>query len=386
MQRSIVPQILMFRDARNAAILRIVPKTGMFHMMRNGSAGGTTSSRSAADALRERLPPGWSVELRPGTNGGVQLTLRASDGRRAKLAVVSRKRVSPKDVPHLVRQAEGAAGQLLLVAPFLSPRAREMLADANASYVDATGNLRVVVSDPAVFLEGRGADRDPHRQPRPLRSLKGKAAARVVRALCDFVPPYGVRTLAETSSTPLGTVSRVVSFLEEEALITRNDKKVITAVDWPALIKRWAGDYSVTGSNIMRSYLEPRGLAALAPKMGKLGRYAVTGSLAGPGVAAARLAMIYVDDPERAAQALELVPTEAGANVWLLEPYDKVVFERTQSRPFSSAPQATSVVVVAPSQVAADLMTSPGRGPQEADALIEKMKGSEHAWRQKPGA
>ncbi len=133
----------------------------------------------------------------------------------------------------------------------------------------------------------------------------------------------------------------------------------------------------------MRLVEEPRGLAALALKMGKLGRYAVTGSLAGPGVAAVRLAMIYVDDLERAAQILELVPAEAGANVWLLEPYDKVVFERTQSRPFSPAAQATSVVAVAPSQVAADLMTSPGRGPQEADALIQKMKGSEHVWRQK---
>src|SRR5690606_16088899 len=132
---------------------------------------------------------------------------QGADGRRAKLTVVSRKRVSPKDVPHLLSQAEDA-DRLLLVAPFLSPRARELLAAGNASYFDATGNLRIVIGDPAVFLEGRGADRDPDRKPRALRSLKGAAAGRVVRALCDFMPPYGVRTLAETSSTPLGTVSR----------------------------------------------------------------------------------------------------------------------------------------------------------------------------------
>lgn len=198
------------------------------------------------------------------------------------------------------------------------------------------------------------------------------------------MPPYGVRSLAETSSTPLGTVSRVVSFLEEEALLTRNQKKLVTAVDWSALIARWVGDYSVTTSNVVRSYLEPRGLAALASKMSKLERYAVTGSLAGPGIAPARLAMIYVDDVQRAAEALELVPTEAGANVWLLEPYDSVVFERTQVLPFAPAPEKLTVIAAAPTQVAADLMTSPGRGPQEAEALIEKMKGSEHAWRQSP--
>jgi hypothetical protein len=351
----------------------------MFHRVRNTKTAGTPAGRAAAEAVRDRLPPGWSVDVRAGSGGQDLLTLRALDGRRARLAVVSRRNFSPRDVAQLVHRADGAA-QLLLVAPFLSPRARELLVAANANYIDRTGNLRIVVSDPAVFLDARGADRDPDRRPRALRSLKGAAAGRVVRALCDFLPPYGVRTLAECSSTPLGTVSRVVSFLEEEALVTRDDKKVITGVDWPALLTRWVRDYSVTRSNVMISYLEPRGLPALASKLDKLGRYAVTGSLAGTGVAPARLAMIYVDDAQRAAQTLELVPTEAGANVWLLEPYDEVVFERTQSLTIGSIP----IVAAAPSQVAADLMTSPGRGPQEADSLIEKVKRTQDAWRRKP--
>ena len=354
----------------------------MFHIVRNKTKYGTTSVRAAVDAIRRRLPPDWSVELSPGSEQGL-LSLQGGDGRSAKLTVVSRKRVSPKDVPHLTSRAEDAE-RLLLVAPFLSSRARELLAEAGASYFDATGNLRIVVRDPAVFLEARGADRDPDRKLRSLRSLKGAAAGRVVRALCDFMPPYGVRALSETSSTPLGTVSRVVSFLEEENLLTRNEKKVIIAVDWAALISRWARDYRVTESNVVHSYLEPRGLAALGPKLVKLGTYAVTGSLAGTRMAPARLAMLYVDDVDRSARALELVPTEAGANVWLIEPYDSVVFERMQTLPFAPAPEKATATAVAPSQVVADLLTSPGRGPQEAEALIDKMKGTEHAWRQSP--
>jgi hypothetical protein len=356
----------------------------MFLDMRNGTSTGTASGRKAVDAVRRRLPPGWAVDLRPGGDGDDELlTVRSPDGRRAKLKVVSRRRVLPRDVAHLVAQPSRAGGRLL-VAPFLSPRAQELLADANASYVDETGNLRVVLSDPAVFIEGRGADRDPQQQPRPLRSLKGAAAARVVRALCDFLPPYGVRTLAERSSTPLGTVSRVVSLLEEEALISRDEKKAITAVDWPALVKRWVADYDVRTSNVQSSYLEPRGLAALGPKLANVGPYAVTGSLAAPGsVAPARLGMIYVQNAQRAAGILELAPADAGANVWLLEPYDKVVFERTQSVSYGQTPRL-SIVAAAPSQVVADLMTSPGRGPQEAEALVERMKANEHAWRRKP--
>jgi len=355
----------------------------MFHMMRNKKKRGTQARRLPVELLRQRLPPGWSAELRPAADGE-ELSLKASDGRQATLTVISRNSLSPKEATVVVQQQQQSVSPLLITAPFLSPRTRELLAEAGASYADATGNLRVVTTDPAVFLEGRGAERDPERRPRSLRSLKGAAAGRVVRALCDFSTPFGVRTLAAASATPLGTVSRVVSLLEEEALVTRDNKKVVTSVDWPALIRRWVADYSVSGSNVMRSYLEPRGLAALAPKLSKLRRYAITGSLAAPGVAPARLAMVYVGDAEQAAQMLDLAPIEAGANVWLLEPYDEVVFERTQQQQIGKAEAAHSITVAAPSQVAADLMTSPGRGPQEAESLIEKMKGSEHEWRQHP--
>jgi hypothetical protein len=83
------------------------------------------------------------------------------------------------------------------------------------------------------------------------------------------MPPYGVRELAEISSTALGTVSRVVGFLEEEALVTPDEKRRITAVGWPALIARRVRDYRVTESNMVRAYLEPRGLVALGSGVGR---------------------------------------------------------------------------------------------------------------------
>jgi hypothetical protein len=88
--------------------------------------------------------------------------------------------------------------------------------------------------------------------------------------------------------------------------------------------------------------------------------------------------MVYVSDAEAAGKTLGLVATEAGANVWLLEPYDKVVFERTQTIPVASGKPAIGSAL---SQVATDLLTSPGRGPQEAQALMDYMKGHENEWR-----
>lgn len=70
---------------------------------------------------------------------------------------------------------------------------------------------------------------------------------------------------------------------------------------------------------------------------------------------------------------LDLRPADAGANVLLLAPFDPVVFERTWER--------GGVTFAAVSQVAADLLTGPGRGPAEAEALMKWMGEHEHDWR-----
>jgi hypothetical protein len=57
----------------------------------------------------------------------------------------------------------------------------------------------------------------------------------------------------------------------------------------------------------------------------------------------------------------------------LLTPFDDVVFERTSTK--------NGVTIAAISQVAADLLTSPGRGPNEAAALMQWMQENEDAWR-----
>ena len=148
-------------------------------------------------------------------------------------------------------------------------------------------------------------------------------------------------------------------------------------MDWAGLIRRWMEDYSFTASNRTATFLEPRGLQALLDKLaGSPSTYAVTGSLAANQVAPAapaRLAAIYVDDVAEMAGALGLREAETGANVLLAEPFDSVVFERTWA--------AGGITLAALSQVAADLLTSPGRGPAEADELLRWMEQNEDSWR-----
>ena len=102
----------------------------------------------------------------------------------------------------------------------------------------------------------------------------------------------------------------------------------------------------------------------------------MTGSLAATTFAplvSPRLATVWVRDATGAATRLALRPAEAGANVLLMEPADDGVFE--------GATQRDGVWYAAPSQVAADLLTSTGRSPAEAEELISWMRENEAEWR-----
>ncbi len=128
----------------------------------------------------------------------------------------------------------------LVVAPFLSPEVRRRLIEAGIGFLDGTGNLRVSLAEPGLFIEAMGADRNPNPRQRPARSLAGIKAGHLVRALCERITPWGVREAAAATGTNPGYVSRLLAFLDKEALITRDKKGRIARTDWQRLIPRWA--------------------------------------------------------------------------------------------------------------------------------------------------
>jgi hypothetical protein len=355
--------------------------------------------RTILDDLRGRLasvlPEGWSIQVLKSRNhdgdarGGrerpdAELVLCTPNGQETLLLVEVKRRLDPKLVPVVVDQLERHARQRdyhgrMVAAAYLSPRARALLTESGLGYADATGNLRLVTDHPAIFIATDGASSDPWLRAgdRPLRSLKGPTAGRVVRALCDFRPPYGVEELARRSSTSLGSVSRVFAFLDPEGLITREPRGPVVDVKWADLIRRWTEDYSFARANVTRTFLEPRGLPALLGKLKDAPlRYAITGSLAAAQIApiaAPRLATIYVERANAAAESLGLRSAETAANVVIAEPFDSVVYDRTWVRDGNT--------YAALSQVAADLQTGPGRSPVEGEELLRWMEENQDAWR-----
>jgi hypothetical protein len=144
------------------------------------------------------------------------------------------------------------------------------------------------------------------------------------------------------------------------------------------VLQRWTSEYGLFESNRVETYIEPRGLDRLLSRLRASDfDYAVTGSLAAvrlAPIAPARLGMVFVDgDADEAAATLGLAATETGANVFLIEPFDRVALER--------GTVDDGVRYAATSQVAADLARSPGRGPSESAALVKWMAANEDAWR-----
>lgn len=362
---------------------------------------------SAVDLIRQSLPPKWSVKVEPLTKrdqGSIDafLRVRAADGSNGLIIIEAKQSVSPSRLDTVMRQLDAYKGgdkskSILLVAPFIPRSAREFLREGGWSYLDLTGNARVVLDEPGLFIERSGATSNPWRPSSIPVSVKGPKAGRVVRALADYRRPLGVRELAGIARVSAGYASRLLVLFErnglvERALPSRDMTQVeteatelrlterrgpVTKVDWAGLIELWTQSYSLLRTNEARYFLEPRGIDSFLEKLKSASfRYALTGAAAAAVVApraAVRLVTCFVDDLSDAARLTELTSVEGTGNVVLLEPFDEVVFARTRGK--------DTRTYAAMSQVLADLATSPGRPAAEVDALKDWMRRSEAEWR-----
>jgi hypothetical protein len=343
---------------------------------------------AAVALLRDHLPASWSVEKQTtGADpapGDLVITSPGSPAS-ALILVETRAEVSSRDVQALRggpwRRGQRLAGDqpTMLVARYLSPRVRELLAEEHISYVDLTGNVRITVDIPGIYIEAQGASQDPHSVKRRT-SVGGARAGAVVRALVDAAPPYTGRAIAAAAGVNEGYVSRILETLLDEGLIERDRTGPVRKADWPALLRRRAQAVDLLRPRAAQRFVARQGTAALLEAL--RGRAVetppptVTGSFAAARlapVAAPALLVVYSRTPSQLAAQLDVLPTDEGADTVLLRPDDQVVFAR--------ATRDGGMAWAAPSQVAIDCLSGSGRMPSEGEALIEWMERNESAWR-----
>ena len=374
-------------------LLIFVPQTIMFHVKRNMPVRGTELIRALVEALGAALPSAWSITSIPEARKAESpmdaiLALTAADGAAGTVLVEAKRVVEPRDVPSILRQLESYRGaddaRFLVTAPYLSPRVRDLLQGAGVGWFDATGNLRLQLDRPSVFIDRSGASRSPFTDAddRRLKSLKGPGAARVVRALLDVKTPFGVRELAGVAEVGAATSSRVLELLVREDLVERAEDGRVLDVRKLSLARRWCADYGLASSNQAVPMLAARGIDQVLSGLRRYeGTYAITAEAATrpyllrgqAAVAPLALLTIYVPDATAAAGSLQLRPVERGANVVLVEPFDPVVYRGAKVK--------DRLTCAAPSQVVVDLLTGPGRAPEEGASLIEALASKDEGWR-----
>src|SRR5215471_18971977 len=158
--------------------------------------GNMAKSGNMLEALRqqvtERLPTGWRIveSKRAGhpdrldRGADATLKIRGPSDKTGLVLVQLKRRIEPKDAAMLKLTLRTALGSpVLIAAPFVSARTQARLKTMGFGYADLTGNIRLSLSEPGLFIETRGADRNPIPSSRERKSLRGAKAGRLARAL-----------------------------------------------------------------------------------------------------------------------------------------------------------------------------------------------------------
>jgi hypothetical protein len=342
---------------------------------------------AAIQTLTARLPPDWAVEKTtigedPEPRDMLIKTPRGSG--QAVVLVEARPRVSARDVQVLMggpwRRWRRQSGNqpILLVAPYIAPRVRDLLMEENVSYLDLTGNIRITLDYPGVFIEAQGAQRDPSLT-KKTRGLGGAKVGSVIRLLVDFEPPYTGAEIARGARVNEGYASRILDTLQDEGLIERDPSGPIRQVEWPGLLRRRAQEIDLFRETSSLRFIARQGARQAIEGLKSLKDDpppTITGSFAAARlspVAAPILLAVYTSSARELADDLNLLPAEAGADTALIRPDNPVVYER--------ATKSEGLWYAAPSQIAIDCLAGSGRMPAEGEEVISWMQENQSEWR-----
>ena len=182
---------------------------------------------------------------------------------------------------------------------------------------------------------------------------------------------WGSGTGPEATGTDEGFVSRIVSRLEREGYIVREDKSAIRPKDPALLLDAWRESYQFSKHTIYQGHVAARaGDALLKFTCDTLARqnveHAATGLAAAwafTRFAAFRIATVYLAD-EPSSELIEKLTfreDSRGANLWLVVPNDAGVFH--------GAVEKDGIRCVHPVQAYLDLKGHPERASEAAERL-----------------
>lgn len=270
--------------------------------------------------------------------------------------------------------ARGIGSYAVVVAPFVSARAGEVLAQAGIGFADLSGNCRIAAGSLYVERTGFG---NAFARKATARSLFTPGSERVLRALLDPGLQghlWTLRELADRSfpGASLGQVHKVTRLLKEQ-LHVRRERAGLLVVEPATLLRSWANAYRADRSKARHYYspLDSDELRLRLVQANQQAEEAEGGVLASfsaaeqwaPVVRQHRFFVYWIGDLRPLEGALELKPVDSGENVVIYEPYDEGVLYPGDM---------PGVPATYPVQTYLDLRASPARGEEAAAAIFDR--------------
>lgn len=158
-----------------------------------------------------------------------------------KFFVKHKTEVRPDQIIKL-QEFKGKYNNTLIIADYITPRAKVILREKNINYIDGAGNIYFRFNNINIYIEAY------NNQP-PLNKTNGaftKTGLKVVYLFLnnpEFVN-FTYRDIAKNADVALGTVPKVINGLEEEnyLLFKKHNEFVLNNND--NLLKRWQFEYN----------------------------------------------------------------------------------------------------------------------------------------------
>jgi len=358
-------------------------------MLFNGSmkvSHALNAERQAAQVLEDflaRFPDFTITHLdRVGQSGkpddGADLIVQGRfSGRPLRLAVQVKANGQPRavqqaadDLRRYLSRHPGDAAPVVM-APYLSPQARDVCRREQVGYLDFMGNALIAFD--TVYIEREVPGR-PEAERRALRSLYKPKSARILRRLLRE-PGRSWRTaeLADAAAVSTGLVSTVGTALRERGWAEQTEQGLVLT-DPNALLDSWGEDYEPPKGQEVRRYTTLHGKALgeqLKRLVGAEGRVALASFTAADWLAPyARHpnSYFYADEAglARLEDLLELSEATKGANVTIVVPEEEGVLD-------DAVRTADNLVVTSPVQTYLDLLQTGDRGREAADVLRQRL-------------
>ncbi|MFV2081726.1 MAG: type IV toxin-antitoxin system AbiEi family antitoxin [bacterium] len=265
--------------------------------------------------------------------------------------------------------AENPSCYGIFMAPYISPRAAEILSKEGIGYLDLSGNMRLCFGQVYIEQDGRP---NIFAQKRDLRSLYSPKACRVLRVLLS-VPKksWKIKELSIEAKVSLGQVSNVKKLLNDREWI-RIEQDGFSLIEPLPILMEWSQNYDYR-KNRVETFYSLKDIAEIEADLSRVCSqekitYALTGFSGGARFAPAvryQRVYAYVESGEKdIASLMDLKRVPSGANVILLSPYDEGVFYGLR--------EIEEMHIATPIQVYLDLKGIRGRGEEAANTLLEK--------------